>query len=339
MSARHIIIPVFVPHVGCPNDCVFCNQRRISGAVRPITAEEVSYAIEKGAAMSPNGAQRQLAFYGGSFTAIPAYEQLKLLSAAQLFLADGTVSSIRVSTRPDAIDEERLLRLKQYGVKTIELGAQSMNEDVLILAGRGHTAEHVRRAAKLVKEYGFELILQMMTGLPGDEDGTASVQTAQELASLRPDGVRIYPTVIVRDTALFEQWCAGAYREHTVDDAVEVCARIVPIFEQVSIPIIRLGLNPTEDLSNGDAAGGAYHPALGELVKSRIMLERVREMLREIPTGSDVIIEVGKGKLSQMIGQKRRNLLTLQAEFDFHDIKIRENDKKCDEIFVKFIAK
>ena len=339
MSARHTIIPVFVPHVGCPNDCVFCNQRRISGAVRPITAEEVSYAIEKGAAMSPNGAQRQLAFYGGSFTAIPTHEQLRLLSAAQPFLADGTISSIRVSTRPDAIDEEKLLRLKQYGVKTVELGAQSMNEDVLVLAGRGHTAEHVRQAAKLVKAYGFELILQMMTGLPGDEDGTASVQTAQELAALRPDGVRIYPTVIVRDTALFEQWCAGAYREHTVDDAVEVCARIVPIFEQASIPIIRLGLNPTEDLSNGDAAGGAYHPALGELVKSRIMLERVRERLCEIPTGSDVIIEVGKGKLSQMIGQKRRNLLTLQAEFDFHDIKIRENDKKCDEIFVKFIAK
>ncbi len=338
MSARQTIIPVFVPHVGCPNDCVFCNQRRISGAVRPITPEEVSRAVCEGAAITPNGVERQLAFYGGSFTAVPAAEQIALLEAAQPYLADGTLSSLRLSTRPDTIDMETLQRLRRYGVKTIELGAQSMDDAVLILAGRGHTAAQVAEAARMVKDHGFELILQMMTGLPGDEDGEASVKTAKEIAALCPDGVRIYPTVIVRDTALYEQWLAGSYREHTVEDAVQLCARLVPIFEEAGIPIIRLGLNPTEDLSGGDAVGGAYHPALGELVRSRIMLNTSRDLLQGCERGTGVLLEVGKGRLSQMIGQKRCNLLALQTEFDLAELKIREIDRKTNEIFVNFIA-
>lgn len=338
MSARQTIIPVFVPHVGCPNDCVFCNQRCISGAVRPITPEEVSRAICEGAAITPNGVQRQLAFYGGSFTAIPEAEQIALLEAAQPYLTDGTLSSLRLSTRPDAIDETVLQRLRRYGVKTIELGAQSMDDTVLTLAGRGHTAAQVTEAARLVKEFGFELILQMMTGLPGDEDGEASLLTARAIAALRPHGVRIYPTVIVRDTALFEQWQAGSYREHTVEAAVDICARIVPIFEDAGIPIIRLGLNPTEDLSAGAAAGGAYHPALGELVRSRMLLNTVRERLRGCRAGEKVLIEVGKGRLSQMIGQKRSNVKALQTEFELADLQIRELDRKTNEIFVNFIA-
>lgn len=339
MSARQTIIPVFVPHVGCPNDCVFCNQRRISGQVRPITAEEVSCAIEQGAAITPNGVQRQLAFYGGSFTAIPTAAQERLLGAAQPYLQDGTITSIRLSTRPDAIDEEILLRLRRFGVKTIELGAQSMDDAVLVKAGRGHTALQVEQAARLVKRYGFELILQMMTGLPGDEDGAASLMTAKKLAALQPDGVRIYPTVIVRDTALHDLWLAGQYQEHTVEAAVEICARIVPIFDAAGIPIIRLGLNPTEDLSNGDAVGGAYHPALGELVKSRMMLDKARVLLAGTAPDRSVILEVGKGKTSQMIGQHRCNLLALTEEFSLKQIKILEKQEKSDEISVKFIAK
>lgn len=339
MSARRSIIPVFVPHVGCPNDCVFCNQRRISGMVRPVTPEEVSCAIEQGAAITPHGVQRQLAFYGGSFTAIPLNMQQGLLEAAQPYLKDGTISSIRVSTRPDAINEQILLRMKDYGVETIELGAQSMVDEVLIRAGRGHTAAQVERAARLVKEFGFELILQMMTGLPGDEDGRASITTARKIAALNPNGVRIYPTVIVRDTALYDMWQNGMYQEHTVDAAVDVCARIVPVFEDKGIPIIRLGLNPTEDLSKGDAAGGAYHPALGELVRSRMMLERVRGLLEEESACETIEILVGKGKTSQMVGQKRCNIRALEAEFGFKHIKIVETNEKSDEILVNFIAK
>ena len=249
------------------------------------------------------------------------------------------MTSIRLSTRPDAIDDEILQRLKRYGVETIELGAQSMDDTVLTLSGRGHTARQVEEAAHLVKAHGFRLILQMMTGLPGDEDGDASLMTAEAIAALNPHGVRIYPTVIVRDTALYDQWQAGAYREHTVEAAVEICARILPIFEAAEIPVIRLGLNPTEDLSAGDAAGGAYHPALGELVRSRMMLNEARRLLRGCERGSNAVIEVGKGRLSQMIGQKRRNVTALQEEFGLAELKIREMDRKTQEIFVNFIAK
>lgn len=339
MSAKQTIIPVFVPHLGCRKDCVFCNQRRISGAQRPVTAGEVSAAIEQGAAKTPAGVERQLAFYGGSFTAIPVETQQALLDAAQPYLRDGTLHSIRLSTRPDAIDEETLYRLEQYGVKTIELGAQSMDERVLVLSGRGHTAGDVCRASRMVKTHGFQLILQMMTGLPGDEDGQASVDTARQIIALRPDGVRIYPTVIVAQTRLYDLWKAGIYREHTVEAAVEICAEIVPLFDAAQIPIIRLGLNPTEDLSGGDAVAGAYHPALGELVRSRIMLDVARDLLREIPPGSDVILEVPRGKLSQMIGQHRENLRVLETEFSLAHLRVRENLSENGELRGLCVAK
>lgn len=223
MSARESIIPVFVPHLGCPNDCVFCNQRRISGSAVPATADTVKEAIESAAALPHTGAKRQLAFYGGSFTATVG-EQTALLDMAKAYLDRGVIDSVRLSTRPDAIDGAVLARLKGYGVETIELGAQSMDEEVLRLSGRGHTAEDVKEASRLIKAAGFQLILQMMTGLPGDTE-EKSLETARALIALAPDGVRVYPTVIVRDTALFDLWRAGLYKEHSVEDAVSVCAR------------------------------------------------------------------------------------------------------------------
>ena len=331
MSARENIIPLFVPHLGCPNDCVFCNQRRISGTQQPATAEDVEKAIADAAALPQNGAKRQLAFYGGSFTAIPWEQQLPLLKAAKAALDEGLIDSVRLSTRPDAIDGEILKTLREHGVETIELGAQSLDDEVLRLSGRGHTAEDVEKASRLIKERGFRLILQMMTGLPGDSS-EKSIKTAERIIALQPDGVRIYPTVIVRDTALFDLWQAGLYAEHSVEDAVELCARLVPMFEKAGIPIIRLGLNPTEDLSGGMAAGGAYHPALGELVKSRIMLQRARELLRDTDPDSQVILGVHKSKVSQMTGQKRCNIEKLTAEFDLASLKIKAVDTAMDVI-------
>ncbi|MBQ7896406.1 MAG: radical SAM protein, partial [Oscillospiraceae bacterium] len=205
MSARESIIPVFVPHLGCPNNCVFCNQRRISGSQQPATAQTVKDAIQQAAALPHTGAKRQLAFYGGSFTAIPVDEQRALLAAAKEYIDSGELSSIRLSTRPDAIDAEVLRRLKEYGVETIELGAQSLCNEVLRLSGRGHSAEAVENASRLIKEAGFKLILQMMTGLPGDSI-ERSIETAEKIIALKPDGVRIYPTVIVKDTALYDMW-------------------------------------------------------------------------------------------------------------------------------------
>ena len=331
MSARESIVPVFVPHLGCPNDCVFCNQRRISGAQQAATALTVKQAMENAAALPPDGAKRQLAFYGGSFTAIPQETQVELLEAAKEYMDKGQLHSIRLSTRPDAIDEAILKRLRDYGVETIELGAQSMDEEVLLLSGRGHTAEDVANASRLIKKAGFKLVLQMMTGLPGDSK-EKSIETARKIIALSPDAVRIYPTVIVRDTALFDLWQAGLYPEHSVDEAVEVCAELLPMFDEAGIPVIRLGLNPTDELSGGAAAGGAYHPALGELVKSRIMYRRAKALLEATAPSSRVILSVHKSRVSQMTGQRRQNIERLCADFGLKELKITAHDGEKEEI-------
>lgn len=333
MTARNSIIPVFVPHLGCPNDCVFCNQRRISGHIEPATAQTVKNAIEEAAALTPSGTKRQLAFYGGSFTAIPEARQIELFEAAQPYLADGTISSIRLSTRPDAIDGTVLKRLKKYGVTVIELGAQSMCDRVLELSGRGHDSAAVADASRLIKDAGFDLILQMMTGLPGDTDESC-IETAKKIIALSPNGVRIYPTVIVRDTVLCDMWRAGTYKEHTVEDAVRVCSKIVPLFNEAGIPIIRMGLNPTEDLSGGDALAGAYHPALGELVHSRIMLQKARRLLAGVRPGSSVVLGVNRSDVSKMIGQHRCNVHALVSELSLRELKIHEASVKSGEISI-----
>lgn len=330
MSARESIIPVFVPHLGCPNDCVFCNQRRISGSVTPATPQDVVEAIERAKTLTGPETRRQLAFYGGSFTAIPVSEQEALLDAAGPYLESGDIVSLRLSTRPDAIDAATLKRLKAYGVETIELGAQSMSERVLALSGRGHTAQDVEDASAQVKAAGFKLILQMMTGLPG-ADGESDVESARRIAALKPDGVRVYPTVIVRDTALFDIWKAGRYKEHTVEDAVRVCAKILPIFEEAHIPVIRLGLNPTEDLSGGDAVGGAYHPALGELVKSRIMREKAEALLEGALPGSEAVLRVNPRLMSQLVGQHGANRAYLTERFALKRLRIVP-DKSIDSL-------
>lgn len=333
MTARNSIIPVFVPHLGCPNDCVFCNQRRISGHIEPATAQTVKNAIEEAAALTPSGTKRQLAFYGGSFTAIPEARQIELFEAAQPYLADGTISSIRLSTRPDAIDGTVLKRLKKYGVTVIELGAQSMCDRVLELSGRGHDSAAVADASRLIKDAGFDLILQMMTGLPGDTDESC-IETAKKIIALSPNGVRIYPTVIVRDTVLCDMWRAGTYKEHTVEDAVRVCSKIVPLFNEAGIPIIRMGLNPTEDLSGGDALAGAYHPALGELVHSRIMLQKARRLLAGVKPGSRVVLGVNRSDVSKMTGQHRYNVDALVSELSLRELKIHEASVKSGEISI-----
>lgn len=329
--ARQQIIPIFVPHLGCPNDCVFCNQRRISGSPLPASGADVTRELEKARAVKTAGAQ--LAFYGGSFTAIDPAIQEELLAAARPFLADGTIASIRLSTRPDAIDGETLLRLKTHGVKTVELGAQSMDDRVLHEAGRGHTAAETEKAARLVKAGGFELILQMMTGLPGADEGS-DLETARRIIDLRPDGVRIYPTVVVKNTPLEDLWRSGLYTAHTVEAAVRICARILPMMEAAKIPVIRLGLNPTEELSHGGAVAGAYHPALGEMVRSEILYQRACELLRDVPAGSFVTLGVASERVSAMTGQKRRNIQKLTERFALAGVKIRALPGAGEEIFL-----
>jgi len=333
MIAKRNIIPVFVPHLGCPNNCVFCNQRKISGSSTPATAETVKCAVLDGIKIIPKNSNIQLAFYGGSFTAIPVKEQNELLDAALPFLHDGKISSLRLSTRPDAIDAQTLLRLKERGVRTIELGAQSMCEEVLEASGRGHTALQTEDAARLIKEYDFELILQMMTGLPEDTKERA-IETAQRIIALRPDGVRIYPTVIIENTPLCDMWREGSYKEHTVEAAVDVCTAILPLFEKAEIPVIRLGLNPTEELSEGAALGGAYHPAFGELVRSRLLLDKARRLIKGSSHFNAVTLNVNKSDVSAMVGQKRSNIETLRDEFSLKCVKVAQADVQKGSMFL-----
>lgn len=325
--ARRRIYPIFIPHLGCPNECVFCDQRRISGSPLPASGADVTAALET--ARKDGLCGLELAFYGGSFTAIEASRQESLLGAAQPFLDDGTVAAIRLSTRPDAVDAAVIRRLRTYRVSTVELGAQSMVDEVLYASGRGHTAAETENASRLLKAAGFTLILQMMTGLPG-ADREKDIETARRIIALAPDGVRIYPTVIVENTELWDMWRAGTYREHTVADAVETCAAILPLFETAGIPVIRLGLNPTEELSGGAAMGGAYHPALGELVRSELMRRKAAELLRSIPAGASVTLGVAPGKMSIMTGQHRRNITLLTEEFSLSGLRVRETPAAAD---------
>jgi histone acetyltransferase (RNA polymerase elongator complex component) len=244
----------------------------------------------------------EVAFYGGSFTAIDAARQEAFLDAASV---PGV--KIRLSTRPDCVDVEVIARLLRYPVETVELGAQSMDDEVLLRSGRGHTAEDVRKASALIKNTGFKLILQAMAGLPGDEGTWAD--TARALAELHPDGTRIYPVVVIENTELCDMWRRGEYRALTVSEGADAAAEMLEIFEGAGIPVIRVGLNPTEDLSGGDAVAGAYHPALGEMARSRIFLKRI---LREVGGHSGrVSVYVPRGKTSQAVGIRRENILKL----------------------------
>ncbi len=323
MRPKRAIIPVFVPHLGCPNMCVFCNQRRISGAQIPADGDTVRREVTEGLARLGGDERTSIAFYGGSFTAIPAAQQEELLGAAQPFLASGAIESIRLSTRPDAIDGDVIERLRRYGVRTVELGVQSMCEDVLAASKRGHTPDDARQAAKLLREAGFELILQMMTGLPCDTPAK-SIYTAREFIAMGPAGVRIYPTVIIKDTELFDMWIAGSYKEHTVEEAVGICADLMELFDAAHIPVIRLGLNPTDELSSGSAVAGAYHPALGELVLNRRYFVRESSLIGESDRGKAVTFCVAPGRTSAAIGQRRRNVTELCGLFGLTNVKILE---------------
>ena len=312
---RSSIIPIFIPHLGCPNNCVFCDQRQIASAEAP-SADRVREIIDKALEYA---VRPQISFYGGSFTAIGNELMESYLKAAWPYVEDGRCDSIRLSTRPDAIDPERLEILKKYGVRTIELGTQSMADHVLTASGRGHDAEATRRASALIHEYGFELILQMMVGLPG-----ASIEdelyTAREICALRPTGVRIYPTCVIGGTPLYEMYKRGIYKDLSIYEAVDICADLLDIFEEKGIKVVRLGLNPTEELSGGAVKAGAYHPALGEMVYSRRFL---KDILKKAPNVPYEIL-VPPRMLSIAIGQKKCNLEYLKNTTSLAAIKARK---------------
>ncbi|MEE1279941.1 MAG: radical SAM protein [Oscillospiraceae bacterium] len=306
---RHANIAFFVPHVGCPNKCSFCNQNTISGKVEIPRAQDVkkvlSEAFER---MSESELEKsEIAFFGGSFTAIERSYMIELLEAAATFVGKGKISGIRVSTRPDAIDDEVLLLLKKYGVTAIELGAQSMRDEVLCKNMRGHSAEDVVKASRLIKEYGFSLGLQMMTGLYGDDD-TGAIETANRIIALEPHTVRIYPTVVLKGTYLGELFEMGKYTPPALVDTVSLCAQLLDMFEERNISVIRVGLHDQPEIKE-NFLGGAYHPALGELIFGERLYKKACSLFLEknVSEGS-VTISVNPAIISQMIGQKKKNI-------------------------------
>ena len=306
----HKNIALFVAHVGCPNMCSFCNQHIISGKQETATAGDVDAAVKT--ALDSGCCDGQLAFFGGSFTAIDRPYMMELLGAAKPYVERGDITGIRISTRPDAIDSEVLAILKEYGVEAIELGAQSMDDRVLTLNRRGHTADDVRRASRLIKDSGFELGLQMMTGLYGDTEEGA-IFTARELIKLGPKTVRIYPTVVLEGTELADLYSVGKYEPETLDGAVKTCAKLLPMFEKAGIKVIRLGLHSGGNVEDGYIAG-AYHPAFRELVEGQIYFEKAIEKLSQFEGGNDHTykIFVNPKEISKMTGQKRQNIVQLK---------------------------
>ena len=319
MSKAHSNISIFVPHIGCPNKCSFCNQRYITGACWAPGAKDVEKAVAKAkGSKNFDSKTAEIAFFGGSFTAINRNYMTELLKAAERYVKDGTVKGIRISTRPDAIDSEILTLLKERHVTSIELGAQSMNDRVLRMNNRGHTAGDVERASRLIREYGFELGLQMMTGLYGDSDSSA-IKTAERLIALQPDTVRIYPTIVLKDTDLAALYADNIYNPQTLDGAITLAAKLYKMFTENGIRVIRLGLHSIEE--NAYIAG-PWHPAFSELCQSQIMLTGVLSRLQE---KGKYNIKVAKPAVSKMTGQGRKNIVFLKSRG--YDCKVSPDEK------------
>lgn len=311
---RHVNIPVFIPHLGCPNQCVFCNQRSISEH-QSFSEEGVREEIEQVLSTLVPEDEAEIAFFGGSFTGIDRDLMCRLLDLAQSYVKEGRVASIRLSTRPDYINAEILSILSRYSVKTIELGLQSMDDAVLLACRRGHTAKEAEEACRAVLAAGFALVGQMMIGLPGATP-ESEMQTAQAICDLGASAVRIYPTVVFYDTPLCEMTQHGLYAPLSVKEAVERTAPVLQLFRARAIPCIRVGLCATESLTSPEAVlAGPNHPALGEMILGECLYQKVKEkVLQSGLAGQTIVLEVPPKELSATVGQHRCNIEKLQRE-------------------------
>jgi len=324
---RHYNIPIFVPHEGCPFQCVYCDQKIIASQQEAPTVREVSETIERHlSTISPEGAEVEIAFFGGSFTAIERELQEQYLQAAAPYLAD-RVGGIRLSTRPDCIDDEILEYLGQRGVKTIELGVQSLDDEVLELSARGYQAVDVIQACQLIKAQGFKLGIQLMIGLPGD-NRDSDLETTKKAMALAPDMVRIYPTVVIAGTWLDQAFKQGEYLPLELDEAVAICKDMYLRFSAAAVPVIRMGLQPGEELSReGSVVAGPYHPSFGELVQQAVFHDQAEMLLESFinrkGTQRDIELWVNPRDLSLMIGQHRANIRALILRFGLESLQVK----------------
>lgn len=306
MSKSEIaIIPVFLPQVGCVHRCIYCNQQVATGVTLPPTPAEVSSFVEKIIAENPG--KYNVALYGGSISALPDDELVNYLSAIRSTQPAKSITGIRISTRPDAISQEKIRLLKEYGVTTVELGVQSLDNAVLERIKRGHDALCVCRATELLKSSEITVGFHLMLGLPG-QSADSFHQTVEETVTLSPDTVRLHPTLVLEDTVLAEMWRRGEYEPLNLEEAVEECAWAYQRFRQAGMAVIRMGLQEVSGLGV-KVLVGPHHPAFGELVITRFLRERVEQALASrVNKTKDVKVKVSTKALSLFIGQKRSNL-------------------------------
>lgn len=329
---KQYIIPIFVPHLGCPNECTFCNQRKISGQQKNVTEQDVKETIEYYLDnFKDKNAYKEVAFFGGSFTGIEVELQNKLLSTAYEYIKTKQIDGIRISTRPDYIDRQTLKRLKKFKVKTIELGVQSTNDYILNQCKRGHTFEQVKRASKLIRLYGFTLGHQMMVGLP-ESTRLDELNTARDLARLKPKIVRIYPVLVIRDTELEKQYLSGEYEPLELNQAVEICKELSQFFEKKKIKVIRIGLQSTDEIIRPEKSGsqvvaGPYHENIRQLVDSSYYYDLINEKIKKINTkAKEIQITVNPKIVNDVVGYKRENIEKIKEMYNL-DVKVEQNWK------------
>lgn len=344
---REYVIPVFVPHLGCPNDCIFCNQRSISGQRKNITKDEAKKTIKSFLEnIKDKDAKKEIAFFGGSFTGIDIKTQEELLQTAYEFIQNGEVDSIRISTRPDYIDKEKLKMLKKYKVKTIELGVQSANDYILGRANRGHTFKDVEKASKMIRWYGFDLGHQMMVGLP-ESNMSDEINTAKALIKLKPKMVRIYPVLVIKGTRLEKEYNEGTYQALTLTQAIETCKQLVRMFNDKKIDVIRVGLQNTEDIcepgtDKSEVVAGPFHPAFRQLVESNMWYDAIVNKIKKLNAKvQEVEVTVNPIDINNVIGHKRENVIKLKDTYEVdlivkQDKEIKQGKSKI-EITKKYI--
>ncbi len=326
MIMKHKTIPIFVSHMGCPNDCSFCNQRKITGHSEIVTPELADKIIRDSLKTIKENENIEIGYFGGSFTGIEEKLQEELLKTAYKYIKSGDVNSIRVSTRPDYIDKNKVDMLKIYGTETVELGAQSMDDSVLLANRRGHTSYDTVSASKTILSGGLKLGLQMMTGLYKDTN-QGSINTAQELINLSPSCVRIYPTLVLKGTYLEELYKNSEYKPQTLEEAVCLCADLKDMFFSENIPVIRMGLMSSDNINpDNDVVAGPYHPSFGELVQSKIYLKKLIKNVKK-----DCTIEVNPKSVSAFVGNKKCNIYELK-KLGF-DVNFVQNDKVLPDDF------
>ena len=339
---KEYIIPIFVPHLGCPNDCTFCNQKKISGQKKNITSKDVKKIIEDYLSNFPNIDKKvEIAFFGGSFTGIEIATQKELLQAANEYIKQGKVAGIRISTRPDYIDQDILNLLKKYNVKTIELGVQSANDYILNKCKRGHTFEDVKKASKLIRKNKFNLGHQMMVGLP-ESSQKDEIETAKKLIKLRPKIIRIYPVLVIKDTKLAEDYYNSEYKPNTLEQAVETSAILLKMFNKKNINVIRIGLQNTDEICNPDnensqVVAGPYHPAFRQLVDSRICYDEFSKKIQKLNNKVKIVKVLVNGNLiNSFVGHKKENIKRIKELYDI-DLVVQRDDSVKKYVFRRIV--